>query len=121
MTVFGNSGMGDRVYGNVALLFFALVSLLSPGVPLSTLPYKLCHRQHFPLLAVGCENNTVKLALITVRDLNEITTPLIIHLLPTGSEEREYWWLGVFLLHYSPLVKTWKLLHYNCININIVG
>ena len=27
----------------------------------------------------------------------------------------KYWGLGVFLLQYFPLVKIWKLLHYNCI------
>ena len=43
------------------------------------------------------------------------------YLLPTGSEERNYLGLGVFLLQYFPLVKIAKLLHYNCKNINIVG
>ena len=30
---------------------------------------------------------------------------LTLNLLPTGSEERKYWGLGVFLLQYFPLVK----------------
>ena len=43
------------------------------------------------------------------------------HLQPTGSEEREYWGLGIFLLQYFPLVKIEKLLHYNSINMTIAG
>ena len=40
-----------------------------------------------------------------------------------GSEEREYWDLGVFLLHYFPLVKiAYQLyMYYNCNNMNIFG
>ena len=32
---------------------------------------------------------------------------------------REYWELGVILLQYFPLVKICKLMHYNCINMNM--
>ena len=33
----------------------------------------------------------------------------------------KYWGLGAFLLQYFPIVKIWKILYYNCINMNIVG
>ena len=58
----------------------------------------------------------------------ETTTPVFLtrRLRPLGHptlevRRGEYWRLGVFLLQYFPLVKIWKLLHYNCINMNIVG
>ena len=38
---------------------------------------------------------------------------------PPAVRRGEYWGLGVFLL--LPLVNVWKLLHLNCININVVG
>ena len=34
---------------------------------------------------------------------------------------REYCGLGVFLLQYFSLIKIWKIFHYNCMNMNIVG
>ena len=40
---------------------------------------------------------------------------------PLGVRREEYWGLGVFLLQYFSLFKMWKLLHYNCINMYIVG
>ena len=40
---------------------------------------------------------------------------------PPEVRRGEYRGLGVFLLQYFPLVKTWKLLHYKCINMNIIG
>ena len=39
----------------------------------------------------------------------------------TETDRSEYWELGVFLLQYFPLVKICKLMHFNCINMNIVG
>ena len=46
---------------------------------------------------------------------------ILIFYYPPEVRRGEYWWLGVFLLQYFPLVKIWKLLHYDCINMNIVG
>ena len=40
---------------------------------------------------------------------------------PPEVRRGEYLGLGVFLLQYFPLVKILTLLHYNCINMNIVG
>ena len=40
---------------------------------------------------------------------------------PLEVRRGEYCGLGVFLLQYSSLVKIWKLLHYDCISMNIVG
>ena len=42
-------------------------------------------------------------------------------LLPTGSEEREVLEVGSIPVEYFPHVKTGRILHYNCINMNIVG
>ena len=40
---------------------------------------------------------------------------------PQEVRRGKYWGLEVFLLQYFPHVKIGRLLHYNCININIVG
>ena len=36
---------------------------------------------------------------------------------PPEVRRGEYWGLGVFLLQYFPLVKMWKIFHYNCMNM----
>ena len=43
------------------------------------------------------------------------------HLLPTGSEEREVLWAGSIPVAILPSWQDMISLHYNCINMNIVG
>ena len=49
------------------------------------------------------------------------TTLPPIYLLPTGSEEREVFGVGSILVAILRSCQYMKMLHQNCININIVG
>ena len=40
---------------------------------------------------------------------------------PPEVRRGEYWGLGAFLLPYFPLVKKLNILHYDCMNMNIVA
>ena len=44
-----------------------------------------------------------------------------LYLLPTGSEEREILWVGSIPVAILISCQDMKILHYNCIHMNIVG
>ena len=68
---------------------------------------------HFFYLRLSCVLYAVgKLTLFRI---------VLLLLVPTGSKERGVLGSGVFLLQYFPLVNIYKILHRDCIDMNIVG